>query len=314
MNNGVAAVECGTVEWTTLINDVQDPRWSHSGMGVLNNGLLVFAEPGGAAVTVLDERSGATRRVPTGTADAHGIFVQREAEGDRLWLADPGPGGEAGQLIKTDLEGAVLERVAEPGRASGEPERWKPTSAAVVNVPGPHAGELWVADGYGQSLVHVVRADGSTQTFDGATSSALFDCPHGIAIDDRHAEPQVAIADRTNRRLVFLDLDGTFIRSVSDPIMTSPSSIAVRGAELLVTDLFGALLSVDLDDAVHAVVPSTNDHGRESWPNRSLKGVTVRPELSDGVLNSPHGIAVTESGQVYLTEWMFGGRLIRLTL
>ncbi|WP_394771615.1 hypothetical protein [Lacisediminihabitans sp.] len=298
--------------WTTLVTGDSDDRWMHSGVGVLSDGRVVFAEPGGGALVILDEATGDSTRVPTGTADAHGISVLRDPAGDQVWIADPGPGADAGQLIRVALDGSVVDRVVEPGRA-GAGERWKPTSSAVV-TDGPHTGDLWIADGYGQSLVHLVRADGETFTLDGTSASVRFDCPHGVAIDERGSEPLVVVADRGNRRVVFFDLDGGFVRTVADPVMTSPSSLAVRGDDLLVTDLFGALLRIDSHDAVHAVVPSANAQDRAGWPNRVSQGETVRPDLRDGILNSPHGIAVSDSGDVYLTEWMFGGRVVRLAL
>ena len=41
-------------------------------------------------------------------------------------------------------------------------------------------------------------------------------------------------------------------------------------------------------------------------------GATVRPTLTDGVFNTPHGIATDGDGNVYVSEWVIGGRLIKL--
>ncbi|HEY4266815.1 MAG TPA: hypothetical protein VGM94_01355 [Galbitalea sp.] len=297
-------------------------EWSHSGIAELPSGEIVFAEPGGRALVFLDRESGATRRVATPTEDNHGILYTELERSGSLWLADPGTAGDPaepqsavdGQVLRMALPGGELDVVQQPGIAAYADRPWRPTSVAVVTERGAHYGDVWVADGYGESLVHRFAADGSVRTFDGASTGARFDCPHGIAIDTRGEVPVVVIADRNNRRLVFLTLDGDHMRTVVDDLITSPSSIAMRGGDLVVTELDGALLSVDERDDVFAIIPRTGEHDRAGWPNAAVGGELVRPDVFFGQLNSPHGVAVGADGSIYLTEWFFGGRQIRLTV
>jgi sugar lactone lactonase YvrE len=293
--------------WSTLWPEGDgSPEWSHSGIAVLPDGRIVFAAPGGAKLVLLDEASGAAARLAIPTVDAHGITLDPLGQEPALWIADPGSSTDDGQVFRLAVDSGHIEQVgSRPG--------WRPTSTASV-ARGDHRGDLWIADGYGQSLVHRYREDGTVDTFDGAATGLPFDCPHGIAIDDRGVDPLVVIADRGNRRLVFLDLDGALVRTIIDPLLTSPSSIAVRGDSLVITDLFGALLRVGPDDSVSAVIDHPVGDRPDAWPNRLVDGVPRRPEVLDGVLNSPHGIAVSRSGVIYLTEWMLGGRQVRLEL
>jgi hypothetical protein len=113
--------------------------------------------------------------------------------------------------------------------------------------------------------------------------------------------------------VLYFKEDGNFIRSVSAPIMTSPSSLAVRGSDLLVTDLFGAILAIDLDDQVRAIVPTSNVNTREGWPNKMSGADSVAPDVFEGMLNSPHGITVSVRGEVYFTEWYLGGRAVTIS-
>ncbi|MCU1423690.1 MAG: repeat-containing protein [Microbacteriaceae bacterium] len=298
--------------WTTLRHDLDDrpDAWSHSGAAIAADGRLVVAQRGGGGVALIDEATGAVERIATPTAECHGILSEPSIDPGTLWIADPG-----GQVLALDVATRSTRRIRRPGIPAGESERWAPTSLAIVTA-GPHRGDLWIADGYGESLVHLVRPDGSSLTIDGSESGAAFDCPHGVAVDTRGGEPIIVVADRGNRRLVWFDLDGSFVRALEDPVMTSPSSIAVRGAELLVTDLFGALLAVDPADRVTAIIPiDPATHSRPGWPNDERDGGAARrPALVDGILNSPHGIAVRDDGTVYLTEWVIGGRETRLEL
>jgi hypothetical protein len=52
---------------------------------------------------------------------------------------------------------------------------------------------------------------------------------------------------------------------------------------------------------------------REGWPNaRDHAGDLVRPPLESGKFNSPHTLAADADGNLYVTEWLLGGRLTKL--
>lgn len=276
----------------------------HSGIGVLSDGRIVFEAPGGAALIFLDPATKKHVRIEVGVAVSHGIAV---ASDDTIWICDPGA-QIPGQVVQINLEGKILRTIKQPVRSSDEQDKWRPTSIALAA-----SGDIWIGDGYGLSLVHVVRANGAIETFDGSTSGTKFDCPHGVAIDTRESVVRIAVADRSNKRVLYFKEDGNFIRSVSAPIMTSPSSLAVRGSDLLVTDLFGAILAIDLDDQVRAIVPTSNVNTREGWPNKMSGADSVAPDVFEGKLNSPHGITVSVRGEVYFTEWYLGGRAVTIS-
>ena len=94
--------------------------------------------------------------------------------------------------------------------------------------------------------------------------------------------------------------------------MIGPSSFAIRNDLLIVTDLYGAMLSVDLAGNVEIIVPSIKPERSEGWPNQIKDGETVAPDVIDGAVNSPHGVAVNSIGTVFFTEWYFGGRVVRI--
>ncbi|MCA4132583.1 hypothetical protein [Arthrobacter sp. M4] len=244
----------------------------------------------------------------TPTLVNHGITLARRSGRDGLWLADPGTASSAGQLAWLDLGTGVFE-ILEPPAPS-----WRPTSAAVVTASGPWQDDLWVSDGYGDGLVYRHTAYGWTEAIDGGETGLQFNCPHGIAIDRRGPDSLVVIADRGNRRLVFLEPGGKFVRAVTHELMTSPSSIAQCGDDLLVTDLFGAVLAVDESDGVRSLIGDSRGEPAPGWPNANSDSEPVRPELIDGVLNSPHGIAIANAHDIYVTEWVLGGRQIHLRL
>ena len=276
----------------------------HSGIGVLSDGRIVFEAPGGAALIILEPATKKHLRIEVGVAVSHGIAV---ASDDTIWICDPGAQAP-GQVVQINLDGKILRAIKQPVRSSDEQDKWRPTSIALAAN-----GDIWIGDGYGLSLVHVVRANGAIETFDGSTSGTKFDCPHGVAIDTRESVNRIAVADRSNKRVLYFKEDGAFIRSVSAPIMTSPSSLAVRGNDLLVTDLFGAILAIDLDDQVREILPTSNVNTREGWPNKMSGADSVAPDVFEGKLNSPHGITVSVRGEVYFTEWYLGGRAVTIS-
>jgi DNA-binding beta-propeller fold protein YncE len=222
-------------------------------------------------------------------------------------ICDPGEQAP-GKVVKVNIKGEIVDELAPPAASPISKEKWRPTSVALTED-----GEIWIADGYGLSLVHRYSPNGDVMTLDGSESGLKFDCPHGVAVDDRGAQMRIAIADRTNRRVLLFDKDGRFIDSISAEIMTSPSSIAASGEKLFITDLRGAILAISNNEQVSAIIPSAHIDGREGWPNALVNGQTIAPTIQEGEINSPHGIVASKDGSIYVTEWYFGGRVITLS-
>ena len=300
------------LNWKVLYSGDPHAGWLHSGIAVMSDGTIVFEAAGGSAFMLMSPLNPTPSTVAVNAAVLHGITA--EAGSENFWICDPGVylGPPAGQVLLVNRHGEVLRKLSRPGLQLDATPPWKPTSLAVVEVDGPHAGDIWIGDGYGESLLHRISPDGGTQTFDGISTGLAFDCPHGVAIDTRWEAPLVAIADRGNQRVVYLTLDGDFAREVKSPLMTSPSSLAVRGERLMVTDLFGAILSIDMNDEIEIHLSAANAERGEGWPNHIEGGVEVAPVVRDCAVNSPHGIAVAPDGRVLFTEWYLGGRVVQI--
>ena len=165
---------------------------------------------------------------------------------------------------------------------------------------------MWIADGYGSNLVHLVDPEGQRLlTLDG------FDCPHGILVDDRAAVPELYVAERGAHRLCVHALDGTSLRHVGAGDLYAPCAMAIHDGRLLRADLVGRVAIFDADDVLVGRVGSASVTKRPGWPNQLVEGAVTSPECADGHFNSPHGIAVDANGDVLVSEWLLGGRWVR---
>jgi len=295
-------------QWHTLFEGQWQEGWMHSGIAQLKDGRMVFEAPGGNGLIYLDPRTGNSESVEVPVAAAHNIVVAYSGSEESMWICDPGA-EPPGQVVRINLAGKIVERIEEPLRLPNEAGKWRPTAIALADN-----GDRWIADGYGLSLVHVVRADGTIQTFDGSDSGTPFNCPHGIAITTRAGKAVIAVADRANKRLVYIDESGKFIKVISGEVMTSPSSLINHNEKLYVTDLYSSILMLDEFDTLTSIHPSEPINAREGWPNALKNGEIIGPTLASGTMNSPHGITVSKDGHVHFTDWCLGGRVVKLVI
>lgn len=313
-------------EWTELFTASADsPAWMHSGITVTAEGEVVVAAPEGDAMVFLGTDGVEVRRVMTGTTDLHGIVPDVIDGVEVFWLVDHGhkyvpdtpvyaDHRVAARLVAVTRDGVVVDELHAPDHRAYARAGWSPTAVAIEGT-GP-GRRIWVADGYGASLVHVYAADGTCLlTVDAAETGTRFDCPHGIVVDRRGPDPVLVVADRANQRLVELGLDGRALRTLAVGAVWSPSGLAVDGDLLLVTELWGDLVVLDAaGDAVDRLGEQRVEPARAGWPNVMVDGAMARPDLRAGTLNSPHGVAVDPTdGSWVLTEWLVGGRVVRLS-
>ena len=109
---------------------------------------------------------------------AHGLTLVKEAAGEFLWLCDYA----TQRVLKTTLDGEEVLSLKMPPMPDvyPTPDKYKPTNAAPIPD-----GDVYVADGYGQSWVHQYDKTGNyIRSWGGkGKEQGKFDCPHGIAID-----------------------------------------------------------------------------------------------------------------------------------
>ncbi|MCC7406872.1 MAG: hypothetical protein IT442_02295 [Phycisphaeraceae bacterium] len=265
---------------------------------------------------------------------AHGLTLVQDGGQDYLWLTDE----STAAVVKTTLDGRVVMELSTPPvdvyqATSGRGNRYIPTWVAVDEERYGGNGDVWVADGYGASYVHRFdNAGRHLSSINGEEGEAgRFKCPHGIFIDRRRMtlggtgsgdahwgmaprpaagsgspQAELYIADRGNKRVQVYGLDGRYRRVFGADFLTSPCCFAGLGEHLYVPELRARLTILDGDDHPVATIAANEAVcDKPGWPNE-------RGRIEPGKLNSPHGIAVDRQGNIYIVEWIVGGRITKL--
>lgn len=300
-------------------------HWAHSDITTLADGSMVTFSASNDVMLILSPDGELLASAAAAVVSAHGVTAGVTADGrEVIWVADPAAGvtadgsggfsphreGQHGRVVALRLDGSVESVLPVPPLPVYAHSRFEPTAV----LPLPFLGEIWVADGYGQSLIH--RYDNSG-TYLGPVRASLngsFDCPHAMALDDADGALRILIADRQNDRVVALEPDGTLIGTVADGLRR-PSSLAVHEGSILVGELAASFAHLDRNGAlVERVGLDVAAFSRPGWPNAlNWSGVTVAPSPAPHLFNSPHGITVDSKGRVHVVEWLLGGRHVLLT-
>lgn len=245
---------------------------------------------------------------------AHGLTI----DGDHLYLANTG----LGEVVKTTLDGKVIWKISTPPRPDiydGDKKKFVPTETAV----GPN-GKVYVADGYGQSWVHIYTLDGRYESSFGGTGSepGQFKCPHGIQIDARSGTPFVQVANRANNRIDNFTLDGKFVATILDiNQIRYPCTTVPHGDDLYIPDLY---CRVSIFDNQNRLIGHLGDYvnGAKLTDGAQLRSGEF-PDLAGypnlplekrvaGKFISPHRLHVNQAGDIFVVEWVQEGRITKL--
>jgi hypothetical protein len=327
---GTDTIELGGREyrWTELDVPITERgrQWWHPGIVAAADGSLRLVDQLARRLITVDPAGAVIASVAIPHETGHGLAIDPPTGG--TWIADPGSAAT--------VDGGVVHETESPGFVSLVDERgrpvielptpdvnvyrtnpYRPTAVALVSDPaGPSAdaGQVWVADGYGQNLVHRYGRDGGyLGTIEGIAAGGPFLEPHALLVDDRGPEPRVLVADRAHHAIRVFDRHGAELDRIDTGAGTLPSALAHLGEQLLIVDLNGGVLALDPDGSLGAVGRSGRTPDEPGWPNRvDPAGAVEPPGAVAGAFNSPHGIAVAADGRVIVAEWLLGGRLIVL--
>ena len=305
--------------WGPQGGDEREAAWPHHGLVATPSGDIVQFHSSRPALLVLSTDGEVHREIPAPVPEAHGIALADGA----LWLADaanqiqPSNGyalsweRTVGQVVKISLEGEVLLLLGPPPLDVYEEKPFRPTAVAI-----DPAGNVWVADGYGAHYVHGYDSDGVYGTsLDGTGGAGRFVTPHFIYVDRRRPEAELYVCDRGNARIQVYGLDGRFRREIDSGALAAPTWIAADGERLVVVEFRPPRLTLlDRNDRVIGRIGEDADApSRPGWPNDLAGDTKVRTSaLRPGRFNSPHAVAVDRRGDLYVTEWLIGGRTTKL--
>jgi hypothetical protein len=254
------------------------------------HGIVAFA-PDGTLAAELPALSG-----------SHALLL-REVDGEeRLDVAHL----RAHRVVEVRLDGSVVWELGPPMDcgAYAKPEEFQPTAVAVAPD-----GRIFVADGYGKSLIHEYDAQRKRlRSFAGlGDGPGMCSTPHGLLIDTRFGAPRLLVCDRENRRLVHFDLDGNWI-GVHALGLRRPCAAVLLGDKLLVAELEGGVALLDKDGKLLARIGDNPD-----VTQRANYGVPPSA-WSPQVLCAPHAVALDAHGDLFVEDWNATGRLSRFVL
>src|SRR5665213_1408193 len=318
--------------------------WAHNGIAVTSAGELVGFHAG--RLVAFDGSGAVLWTVETELTEGHGITLVQEDGEDYLWICDPSfvfesvaDGGDEEwtplfgkgihrrsdepRVVKVSLDGIIRFELPAPSIEPNSPQglmgTYCPCGCAVDEERLGGTGDIWVADGYGSSLVHRFDKHGNELArLTGEEGGGRFLCPHAVYIDRRPGKnAELYIADRENRRVQVYDLDGQYLRTFGESFLSSPSGFVQWGDLLVIAELYARLALFDAhDDLVGYIGAETPHHEVHAWPSRpgwpnaldsDGRVAPAPPDLDHGHFNSPHSLAVDADGHLYVSEWLIGG-------
>lgn len=232
-------------------------------------------------------------------------MVHAEENGEEYFYTtvQKGTDKENWLFVKMKTDGTPVLKITAPPQAGFKaPNEWRLTAA----LPAPD-GSIFIANGYGDSRIfHFDKSGNYLKSYSGKGSApGLLDCSHGLALDTRYDQPLMLVCDRENRRLCHFDLDGKYVRTVTEHLRR-PCQVSFHGDFAVVSELEGRATILDRDNVPVAFL---GDNPRtDQWANYDLD-----PEsISAATFSAAHGCFIDRAANIYVSDWNHKGRVTKL--
>ncbi len=286
---------------------------THGGVVVDAQNRIYFSTDGDDSIIVFDQdgkyiRSMGKEWKPDKDGNGtHDMQLIREGNQEFIYLVS---------LFRHEFAKITLE--GKPVWVKGFPEQsgiykskdeFKPTG--ITAAPN---GDFYVTDGYGANYIHRYNAKGEYLNSWGGKSGkdkedGKFSTPHKIIIDHRGSEPLVLVTDRANHRLQWFTLAGKHVKTVDgteNDFLRLPSVLNIRGNDVAIGDLQGRVTILDKDNKLVTHLGDSGD------PKKRGTNKIPPEQWVDGQFIAPHGLSWDRKGNLYVSEWMLAGRVVKL--
>ena len=294
--------------WVTLPDtELGRQDKAHHGIVITAAGHIVVFHEGGPALLAYDSDGNLQGEWESGLTNAHGMTLVQENGAEYIWMAD----NKSGQVVKANLKGETVMSIDRPDHPVYSDGEYKPTWVAVNEERHGGNGDVWVTDGYGESYIHRYDKAGKYMaTISGEEGAAGRQAqPHGIWIGDRPTGREMYISDRVNGRVQVYDTEGNFKRAFGSDFFNagSPSGFFSLGELMLIVELRARItLTGEDDELVRYLGDNSGVIQFENWPD------VAGDLIEKGRFNSPHSAAADSEGNLYVSEFITGGRITKL--
>ena len=253
----------------------------------------------------------------------HGIEVHNEGGQDFLYVCAY---KQQRSFAKLDTRGEMIWRKGAPMESGFyvddedqfpfEVDTWGRDRFHPTNIAFLPEGGFFVADGYGAWRIHRYDQDANWissfgKPADEARADGAFHLPHGVWIDDRGDEPLVVVADRVLARLQWFSLEGEHRQTLDGFLL--PANIDIFGDTMLVPDLVGRVTLLDKENQV--ITHLGDDSERILADKAEHNTFHIRADASTwqgGKFIHPHDACFDKEGNIFVAEWVEGGRITKL--
>ena len=273
----------------------------------IHNNILIFDKSG----KLLDNWG-------TGWPGGHGLTISKEGGEDFLLIVDCGyyqdktgnSHAQAGQVIKTDLNGRVIFSIGHPKTIGiyKDNESFMPTETAVA----PN-GDIYVADGYGSDYIIQYNSRGQYIRHFGGRNNTNPDfnlhCAHGVAIDQRDKNnPTLICTSREENCFKVFSLDGKFLHRIDTPGMhvcrAVPNDGNLYAGVCWSNDQAGEMIGspsgfVTILDINNKVISNPGGNAPVYKSNK------LQPTLQgpDQTFQHCHDVCIDEDKSIYVCQW-----------
>ncbi|HZI78651.1 MAG TPA: hypothetical protein VFD69_04035 [Vicinamibacterales bacterium] len=276
------------------------------------HGDIAVSSKGEVFVSVQDPAAGLQVYAPDGTflrnvtgapSDFHGFVIRAQPEGEFLYGATL-----RGQtIVKMRLDGQIVMTIG----SSAIPDEFKVRNARsnelqllLTGLDVAPNGDIYATDGYASDYIHRFDKTGKyLASFGGKKAPYSFNTLHKLAIDTRYQPARLIGTDRANNRVVHLSLSGEFLGVVASDLLL-PAAITLSGDNVVVGELTGRVTVLDKAGKVVERIGANTEQGVGT---NQLKPEQWRP----GFVLSPHGVAISPQGDLFVSEFNLYGRVHR---